>query len=58
MLVDLFVPVGLGTLGLLVAGAGGVLTIRTYFCDVARRERNAFELGLDAARGDKVQPLR
>lgn len=37
-------------LGLLLAGAGGVLTIRSFFCEQARREKAAFDLGRESIR--------
>lgn len=39
-----------GSLGLFLAGVGGVLTIRSFFCAQARRECAAFELGRESVR--------
>ncbi len=36
--------------GLYLAGAGGVLSIRRMFCQQAARERNAFEIGVEVGR--------
>lgn len=49
VVVDIFVEPQLVGLGLFSAGAGGVLTIRSYFCALSRREQNAFELGRESA---------
>lgn len=58
VVIDLFVAPRLDALGLIAAGAGGVLTIRGFFCTASERERNAFQLGRDSVQGEGVTPLR
>lgn len=41
---------GLAELGLLLAGAGGVLSVRGMLCHMEQRERTAFEIGRDIGR--------
>ena len=51
VLVDLFSRVECGELGLLAAGAAMVFNVRGFFCRLAERERNAFEIGRDFEAG-------
>lgn len=48
-------PPQIGFVGLFVAGAGGVIQIRGFFCAQQRREFSAFELGQDFARGTDAE---
>lgn len=50
-----FGPLQLAAVGLLIAGAGGVMQIRGFLCALERRERNAFALGKDYERRDRAQ---
>lgn len=43
-----FGPLPLAAIGLLMAGAGGVVQIRGFFFCLQRREREAYEIGRDS----------
>lgn len=45
-----FGPLPLAAIGLLLAGAGGVMQIRGFLCAQERQHRNAFELGRESVR--------
>src|SRR5690349_13905241 len=44
-------PLQVAAIGLFLAGAGGVLTIRGYVCALQQREQNAFDIGRDYEQG-------
>lgn len=46
-----FGEVRTGSLGLLFAGAGGVLNIRAFLAEMEERERRAFEVGQQFGQG-------
>lgn len=48
VILDLMTGIQTGELGLYLAGAGGVLTIRGFFCEMRQRERDAYRLGEEA----------
>lgn len=52
---ELFAIWPTAALGLFLAGVGGVLTIRGYFCHMQDREREAFEIGREAAELRRVR---
>lgn len=47
---------GFGHVGLYLAGMGGVLNIRHFFCQMHSREADAFNLGRECQ--DKIRPVR
>lgn len=54
--VDIFTGVNVGDLGVIVAGAAGVLQVKRYIADQHAREDAAFRLGTRAGR--TVEQLR
>lgn len=48
-LVELFTRLDIGSLGIVIAAGGATLNVRRFFCQLAERDRNAFELGRDYA---------
>lgn len=62
MLVMLDIALGedaIGRLGFVVAMGGATLSVRSFICTLAYRERNAFEMGREYAEGQRaVRSLR
>lgn len=53
VLVGIFTRHDLGQLGLLLAMIAAVLNVRGFFCRLAHREREAYEIGRES-----VRPIR
>lgn len=56
-LTELFTHLDIGELGIVIAAAGATMNVRGFFCHIAYRERNAFELGREYEEG-RVTSLR
>lgn len=55
-IVELVTGLDVGELGVVTAAGGAVLTVRGFFCQLADRERNAFELGRDYE-SNRIHPV-
>lgn len=46
---NIFVEADIGALGMVLAAAGATITVRGFFCQLARREQAAFDLGREVS---------